>query len=283
MYPEAIDAEPIHASRTMREKFFREVVGAGLPTSDVPSANVSHDDVAALPPTVRRYLTFMEVEGRPRIWSFRAHGSGVFRRSPSDPWMRCEAWQYDSRLEIARIFHMRLRFRGIVPLYVRDLYLRGRGHMLGRVFDAFSVADDSSDKIAIGELVTFLNDAILFAPSMLLGTAVWRDVDDSCFEVALADYGRTVTARVFVDERGAATDFYTDDRYGEDPDRPGVMVRTPWSTPVRGWARAEGRPVATGGKAVWHFPAGDFTYADFHFAPADIEFDVAPDSHARWR
>jgi hypothetical protein len=190
--------------------------------------------------------------------------------------MPCEAWQYNTRLEIARIFHMRLRFGGILPLLVRDTYVRGHGRMLGRLLDTFSVVDEANDKIDTGELVTYLNDAILFAPSMVLGPeATWTAVSDDAFDVALTDHGRTVKARVFVDERGAATDFSTTDRYGADPAHPKEMVQTRWSTPVRGWKRVDGRPMATGGEAVWHFPSGDLVYADFSFAD-EIAFDVSP-------
>ena len=41
-----------------------------------------------------------------------------------------------------------------------------------------SMADDATDKVTTGELVTYLNDALLFAPSMLLGPATtWTPVD----------------------------------------------------------------------------------------------------------
>jgi hypothetical protein len=94
--------------------------------------------------------------------------------------------------------------------------------------------------------------------------------------VALRDKDRTVEARVFVDERGAVTDFSTIDRFGEDPARPNEMVQTRWSTPVLAWGVAEGRPVPARAQAIWHFPSGDLTYADFRFDGREIEFDVAP-------
>jgi hypothetical protein len=87
-------------------------------------------------------------------------------------------------------------------------------------------------------------------------------------------HGKSVTARAFVDEDGALVDFSTTDRFGEDPAHPGEMVRARWSTPVRGFERFEGVTVPIGGKAVWHFPSGDFTYADFELSPGDLELDV---------
>jgi len=261
----------------MGAKFLREIAGLSLPAGPAEAALITQAEVANLPDNVRRYLHFMGVVGRPRVWSFRARQLGTFRMRPDRAWMACEAWQYNSRLGITRIFHMRVRFSGVVPVYVRDTYIDGHGRMQGRVLDRFSVVDVADAKIDIGELVTYLNDAILFAPSMLLGPeTTWTTVDDNSFDVSLSDHGLTVSARVFLDKWGAPVNFSTTDRFGEDPERPGNMVRTRWSTPIRGFTLMAGRPVPTGGQAIWHFPSGDFTYADFALAPNGLTFDVAP-------
>jgi len=264
-------------SRGMRASFIREVAEARLPLGPGSRAPVTEADLDGLPEPAKRYLRFMGVVGRPRIWSFRARMTGTFRMRPDKPWLPCEAWQYNSRLEIARVFQMRLRFGGVVPVRVRDTYLRGRGHMSGRLLDTFPIVDVADEKIDTGELVTYLNDAILIAPSMILGPeAVWREVDARSFDVALTDAGRTVTARVFVDERGAVTDFSTTDRFGNDPAHPKEMVRARWSTPVAGWKVVDGRPFPTGAVATWHFASGDFTYADFRVDEGELEIDVSP-------
>jgi len=262
-------------SRRMRRKFLREVAESGLAAEPGLHETVSETEVEALGPVAQRYLRFMGVVAGPRRWSLRLHAEGRFRLAPDRPWMPCEAWQYNSRLEIARIFHMRLRYGGLVPMLVRDTYLHGCGRMQARLLDAIPVVDETNGEIATGELVTYLNDAILFAPSMLLGpSATWADVDEGSFDVTLRDHAMSVTGRVFVDERGAVTDFHTTDRYGTDPSRPGRMVRARWSTPVRGWRVLEGHPAPSGGTAIWHFPSGDFAYADFMFT--SLELDVPP-------
>jgi hypothetical protein len=262
-------------SRIMRARFLRELAAAGLPSGPGPRDPVTREDVEALPGAVQRYLSFMSVLGRPRVWSFRARSGGTFRMAPARPWMPIEAWQYNSGLEVARIFHMRMRFGHVLPVYVRDTYVRGRGRMLGRILGTFNIVDVASEQIDTSELVTYLNDAILFAPSMLLGPeTTWSAVTYDSFDVTFADCGATVKARVFIDERGAVTDFSTTDRFGTDPANPKEMVRARWSTPIRGWKRVEDRPVPIGGSAIWHFASGDFTYADFSFE--SIELNVSP-------
>lgn len=265
-------------SRTLRAKLLREVHALGLPTGPTGPERVdpvTEADLASLPETAQRYLRFMAVLGRPRTWSVRARSGGLFRLGPKQAWMPCEVWQYDTCLDVARIFLMRLRLRGVLPMLVRDTYVRGEGRMRGRVLDAVSVVDQSDEKIAIGELVTFVNDAVMWAPSMLLTDAVrWTAVDDRSFDVALTDRGRTVSARVFVKSDGELVDFSTTDRFGPDPAQPGEMVRARWSTPVNGFRTFGGRPVAASGAAIWHFASGDLKYADF--TVEDLDFDVSP-------
>ena len=70
------------------------------------------------------------------------------------------------------------------------------------------MGDGTGEPYDIGELVTYLNDGIFIAPSMLLVPEVnWSQVAADSFDVALTDHGRTVTARVFVDQRGAPMNF----------------------------------------------------------------------------
>lgn len=261
----------------MRTKFMREVAAADLPPGPGPDTLVTESDLAALPDAAQRYLRFMGVVGRPRIWSFRLAFTGRFRRTPGETWMKCEAWQYNSHLAVARIFHIRLRFSGLVPVLGRDTYVQGRGRMLIRLLDLITVGDGTGEEYDIGELVTYLNDAVLIAPSMLLVPEVcWSPVDASSFDVALTDHGRTVAARVFVDERGAPADFSTTDRFYASPQNPKQLVRARWTTPIEGWQEIDGRSLPTRGRAVWHMPEGEFPYADFTLVPATLAFNVRP-------
>jgi hypothetical protein len=261
----------------LRAQFSRELRAGGLPSGPEPASPVAESDVATLPRAVQRYLRFMGVVGRPRDWSFRAGWKGRFRLAPNRSWMALEAWQYDTRLELTRLFYMRLRFFGVLPVLGRDIYRNGQGRMLVRPLDLVTVQDGRGPELDLGELVTYLNDCILVAPSLLLGPeAQWAAVDDESFEVALTDRGHTVRARVFLDERGAPRDFSTTDRFAQDPRDAKRFVRTRWTTPIAGWRTVGGRALPAAGKAVWHPPAGDFAYAEMSFIEGSVAFNVAP-------
>jgi hypothetical protein len=259
----------------MYKRFLREVGSTGLPQP--PRSPIADFQPASLPQAAQRYLRFMKVADRIPDWSFRLGFSGRFRTGPQRPWLQCEAWQYTSRLVVARIFHIRIRFGGVVPVIGRDTYVQGRGRMLIRMADLFTIDDGTGAEFDIGELVTYLNDAVMIAPSMLLVPEVsWTAVDDSSFEVSLTDHGRTVTGRVFIDDNGAPKDFSTTDRFCCDPEGPKRLIRARWNTPISGWEMVDGRPLPTGGQAVWDLPAGPFAYADFRAIPESIAFNVRP-------
>lgn len=266
---------------SLRSTFMRELSAIGLPARPGPDFDLSpitDADLEPLPETARRYLRFMKVVGRPRDWSFRLGLTGRFRRSRDEAWMRCEAWQYDTRLALARVFHMRIRFLGFVPIVGRDTYVGGHGRMLIRLLDLVTVGDGTGEAYDVGELVTWLNDAVLIAPTMLLAPGVrWSEVDTRSFDLSLTEHGRTVRGRVFVDDRGAPVDFETTDRFYADPKDPSKLTRCRWSTPVDGFQDVGGRRLPTRGTAVWH-PAGedDLPYIDFTFDPAILAFNVAP-------
>lgn len=169
---------------------------------------------------------------------------------------------------------MRIDFAGFVPMVGRDRYLHGRGAMRGKLLGIGPVVDGSGPEFDVGELSTYLNDAVLMAPSMLLGPAVtWGEVDDRTFDVSLTNEGRSVTGRVYLDERGAPQDFSTTDRYVA---LPGGPVQAEWTTPKSGWRTVGGRSLPVGGSAVWHLPDSAFTYAELAFGPGAVEYNVAP-------
>jgi len=259
----------------MRRRFLKEVAASGLPAG--PAAALDNVQPASLPEPAQRYLRFMKVADRPTDWSFRLGLTGRFRTGPRRPWMPCEAWQYNYRPAITRIFHIRIRFGGIVPVIGRDTYIQGRGRMRIRMAGLFTIADGAGEEYDIGELATYLNDAVMIAPSMLLTPAIsWAGVDDSSFAVSLEDHGRKVTAQVFVDEKGAPRDFSTTDRFCFDPDGSKRLIRARWTTPIAGWEFVDGRPLPLGGQVIWHLPEGPFAYADFRPIPGSLAFNVPP-------
>jgi hypothetical protein len=266
----------LRSSRTgaLYRRLAADVSELGLSSGPASPEPVTEAQLEGLPGPAQRYLRFMGVVGRPADWSFLAHVTGKFRLRPGVPWMRCEAWQYNNAPSVARLFHMRIAAAGVLPMVGRDAYAGGRGRLLAKLAGLVTVADAAGPETDVSELVTYLNDAVFWAPSMLLAPALsWAPVNDRSFEVSLEDSGHRVTAHVCLNERGAPVNFTTEDRWA---DLPGGLVRMRWCTPVSGWTEVNGKWQATRGSAIWHTPDGPFCYAVFRFAPGAISYNVPP-------
>lgn len=262
---------PRHASR-LRRKLAHDAGVLALPRGEAQAEPVSARQLAGLPGDAQQYLRFMGVADRPADWSYLAHCTGRFRLRPGWRWLPCEAWQYNSGLDVARVFH--LRIGGPLPMSARDAYVRGHGSVRGTLLGLVPLVNGAGPEYDVSELVTYLNDAVFCAPGMLLNLPVtWTAAGDRCFDLTLRDAGQQVTARVFLDEQGAPVDFSTEDRWC---DLPGGLARVRWTTPVQGCRQAGGRWVPTRGTAIWHLPGGDFSYAELGFRPGDIRYNVAP-------
>lgn len=251
----------------------RRARACGLPVDAPPGPVVTQDDLLGLPPLARRYLVAMEVVGRHRetVVSIRTHGR--FRLRPQLPWLPYVAQQVNTADPIGRMFHMRIDATPLLPLVGEDAYVGGSGWMRGRLLGLVPVVSGAGPEMDSGELATWLNDAVLLAPTMLLHPWVaWNDIDDVSFGVSVTDRGRTVSARVVLDDAGRVRTFETFDRY---VDLGAGLQRARWSTPVSGWApEDDGRPVFTSGSAVWELADGDFEYARAHVTPGDVRAGV---------
>jgi Family of unknown function (DUF6544) len=257
-------------------RLLRELAGTDLPRAAAAAEPVTEDDLSGLPEPTQRYLRFMGVVGRPRDWSFRAHVHGRFRRSPGDRWMPCETWQYNSGVEVARIFLARARIAGLLSMTAQDTYLRGRGQMTGKLLELVTVVDAKGPEFDVGELVVYINDAVLMAPSFLLGPRTsWSAVDDESFDLTFSDGEHRVSARVFIDERGAVRDFTSMDKLAA---LPGSLVAALWHTPIEGWQSLEGRQLPTRGSAMYDLEEGPFPYIEFAIRADSIVYNVAPAS-----
>jgi hypothetical protein len=154
-----------------------------------------------------------------------------------------------------------------------DSYTAGHGRLRGKILGLIPVADGSGREFDVSELVTWLCDAAMSAPSMLLVPATtWSPVDDASFDLTFTDAGTTVHARVRVDERGRLCDFSTEDRYAT---LPRGLTRARWTTPVNGWITVGGRELPAGGSAIWHLPEGEYCYARARVDPRTLEWNVA--------
>lgn len=261
---------PVHIRRQLDD----DITRLGLQGRPAARSVVNDDDLAGLPEPAVRYLRRMGVVGAARPLCFRIRFRGEMRLRPGQSWMPLDAWQVNAVAPIVRVFRMRIDVAGAVPMFGVDRYEDGAGHMDGKLLGLVSVAHGEGPEFDLGELVTWVNDAALLAPAMLLDRrAEWKFVDERSFDVVVTDGPNVVSARLILGEDDRLVDFVTDDRWyaGVDPPR-----RTRWHTPIDEWTTApDGRLFPGRCTATWRLPEGDLAYVRGTFDPATLTYDLA--------
>jgi hypothetical protein len=235
---------------------------------------VTEDDLAALPPLVRRYLRFAGVVGTPGARGFRARMTGRIRGSASAPWMPFVAEQFNVHDPPRRYFWMEAA-RGGLPVDGLHVYGEADASMRIRLLSLLQVVHVSGPQLMRGETVTVLNDRCLFAPWSLLDPSIrWREIDARSVEATYTNGPHTVRAVLVFDDSGALVDFRSDDRPALAEDGKTLLPQR-WSTPVRGY-RAMGRHrLVAGGEARYAAPASDYAYIELEVQ--EVSTDLVPD------
>lgn len=226
--------------------------------------NTTHDDIITadnlshLPEPVRRYLTHAGIIGTPWIKTARLGYSGKFRTGADKPWMGMTATQVYQTNPPAFHWQARLSIMGLPLLSGSDTYKDGHGHMFGRMAGLFTIFDARGPEMDQGTMVRYLQEMIWFPTAFLGENITWAAVSDHAADVTFHDGGRSVSARLYIDDEGRLLTFRAE-RYAE---KGGDFVMRVWTTPMAEYGLRGGLNLPVRGQAVWHMPEGDLTYAD---------------------
>lgn len=233
---------------------------------------ITASDLDTLPPPVQRYLKKAGVLGKERVHTFAGQFSGKMKMGGEKAkWLPVEVIQHSViDTTLTRIFYIRTRMFGIIPVVGRDKYENGKGNMLIRVADLFTVVNQSGVLMDRSELVTFLNDMAMFPMAMLGKKVAWEAVNDTAAKAVLSDCGLQVSALFIFDNNDDLVNFVTDDRTYDDGR--GDVRKARWWTPLRKFREYKGVRIFSEGDAVWDFGDKRFTYA--HFTIEDVEFNA---------
>ena len=157
-----------------------------------------------------------------------------------------------------------------------DIYQNGQGNMKGKLMRLITIFDEKGKTFDIGELTTYLNDAFLLFPWIIIhqkNRFTWNENANGVLGFKFTDHGMTVGGDLYFDEEGLLTNYITTDRYlNRDKQNPDKYIQTKWSTPIGEYKEFEGQLLPTFGQAIWHYDDVEFCYAKFRVEK--IEFDV---------
>ena len=230
---------------------------------------VTAEHLNSLPEPIQRYMRFSNVLDKPWIHSVRLTQSGRFRTAVDRPWMSMHAVQTYTTQPPTFRWDARFKLFGLPLLRALDQYESGHGHMFGKLAGIFPLFDARGEELDQGAMLRYLSEMIWFPTAFLGENISWQAVDDQSVNVTFSDYGKSVTAQLFIDEVGRLTNI-TAMRYREAG---GDFTLDPWSTPITRYGEMAGLNLPIGGQAVWNLPSGDLTYVDLEIT--DIIYDLS--------
>jgi hypothetical protein len=224
---------------------------------------ITSADLDSLPAPVKRYLEKTGVIGKEHLLTFRGKFTGQMKLGGEKAaWTKVNVVQYsvmDSTL--TRVFYITTKMFGFIPIVGRDKYENGKGNMLIRVMDLFTVVNQSGPTMDKSTLVTFLNDLSLFPMAMLSKKVTWEALSDTSARATLSDCGNSVSGIFYFTRDGDLNNFETRDRTYDDGR--GDVRTAKWWTPLRNPTIYAGVRIFSEGDAVWDFGDRKFHYARF--------------------
>lgn len=259
-----------HAPWSYRAQYQRDVA-AGLAAPRPPAAAVTEADIAHLPPIVQQYLRFAGAVGQPHVQNYRVAFRGELRNGPDDGWMPVAVEQQSFVGPAERLFLVDGQMLG-VPMTAYHRYIGPEATFEVKVAALVKVVDARGPEMNRAETVTLFNDMCLLAPATLIDPAIrWEAIDPLTVRATFTNAGNTISAVLTFDERGALTNFISDDRTRTTDGA--AYARARWSTPITGWRTVDGHRLPDA-EARWQLQSGEFTYA--RFAIVDAAYNVAP-------
>lgn len=219
-------------------------------------------DLEGLPAPVVRYFRRVLRDGQPITTSARIHWEGEFNmgKPGRDNWRPFTAIQEFVPRAPGFVWNARIQMLPMVPVYVRDSFLDGRGSMRGAALGLVSVVNaEGTPTLASAALQRYLGEAAWLPTALLPRQGVtWTAIDAERARAAITADGTTVSLEFRFDGEGRNTSVSAADRFYDDGS--GAPVARPWEARHLEFGERGGAIVATHSIAEWHLPSGTFPY-----------------------
>lgn len=248
----------------------RALVDGLLSAADTPDPAALHtDEVDALPPPIRRYLTHVLPSSLPCIRAVRMRQRGTFRSATAEaPWSPFTATQHVTLQPPGFVWDAAIALMPGISVRVLDAYHDGHGCLQARLGGVVPVADAApSPALDEGELVRYLAEAPLYPLALLPGLGVtWTALGNRSARATLRHRGTTasivfhVNAHDEVERVTGTRPFRRDD---------GTYEVRPWRGAWRNYEVRRGLRVPVDGQVAWVGPDGAVPYWRGHVESID--------------
>lgn len=236
------------------EKSYKADVISSMTATTAVNEVLTETDMETLPICVQKYLKYVGVVGKPKVFNMKIVFEGEMRERGKD-WFHFTSVQYNFFGSPTRLFFMKAKVNGI-PTSGYHKYTKDGASMRIKLLSLFPVVDLDKPQLFPTETVTFFNDLCLFAPAALIDDHItWEPIDLLSTKATFTNNGTSISAILYFNETGQLVNFISQDRYSVSE-----MKAFPFSTPASSYRAVNGYQLPTYGEAIWHYPEGEFVY-----------------------
>lgn len=228
------------------------------------------DALAALPEPAARYLRRAAPGAGPRLRTVTLTQQAEFFINGA--WRPLTATQRVTISPPGLVWDARIQMAPLLPVFVRDTYVDGRGSMQASIYGLYSLADAAaSPALNAGALQRWLGEAVWFPTALLPSPTVrWSARDDRSALATITDRGASV-ALLFQFNSDGDVITISGDRFKEANGR---FVLQPWVIACGEHAERGGMRIPLHCEVAWIGPHGPEPY--WRGRVATIDYDVLP-------
>jgi len=211
--------------------------------------------ICELPEILQRFFFFRKLTGKESIREVKIRWTDAkLRLAPGKKWTPITCQQINILPTPVRLVYMKAHFLGLLPLNAVDEYIDGKGLMLIKLANMFTLSRNKGREMDKAELVTTLAETMLVPAYALQYYITWQVIDELCVKGTIRYNNVSASGLFRFDPSGRPLSFETNDRYYTASD--GKYHQYKWSAYLK-------QTSATGAlnfSAVWHLPEGEHEY-----------------------
>lgn len=229
---------------------------------------ITIEDLAGLPPCVRKWMERSQVVGKEKISTVRLKQKGLMRLTVDQPWMPFEAQQYFAVDQPGFVWKAKVKMNPLLYFTGRDRYFQGHGEMNIKALSLLTVVNASgSSEMDQSTLLRYLAEMMWFPTAALNDYIKWEEVDDNSARATMTYMGVTGSGVYTFDDNSDLASFFAK-RYREEN---GQYVMAPWGGVVRGYNEFNGIRISSKTDVIWKLETGDFHW--FQCEITDIDYN----------
>lgn len=231
---------------------------------------VTREAITKLPLIVKKWLERSNVVGKEIVSSIHLKQIGEMRTDPTGKWMPVNAEQWFKTKTPAFIWIADVKAAPGMSLVGRDIYEKGQGHMLIKLFNLITVVDKKGKETDQGAMVRYLAEIIWFPSAAVSDYISWEQVDLTTAKATM-NYGGISASGLFkFNANGEVISFEAKRYYSYK----GRATLENWfiQIPKESYKTFEGVNIPTRGEVTWRLKEGDFTW--YKLEIKDVKYNI---------